>query len=106
MKKTILLLTAVASMGMVSCGGAKADEAAKEMCDCMKDLPKFLKMSKNPEDFDGDASEVMKAAADMKKCGEEIKNKYKDDVTKSDMKDALESECPDVYKALVETGFK
>lgn len=33
MKKTILLLTAVASMGMISCGGS-ADEASKEVCEC------------------------------------------------------------------------
>ncbi len=103
MKKTILLLTAVASLGMISCGGS-ADEASKEVCECFKDFESVMEAAGNAESMDA-MMEAQKKSQEMAKCAEELKKKYDGKVSKEDLLKGMEDNCPDIAKELKKLGM-
>ena len=71
MKKMILSLSVAVCTVLASCGGGGPEADAQKMCDLMSKA-KEMKES-------GKMDEIMKLMEDVKKLGEEMESKYKDD---------------------------
>lgn len=104
MKKSLVAVAVVATLGLASCGGG-ADKAAEEACACVKSLVDLQKEAESLDEDDTEAAmeimqEIQQTQEEVMICLEGVADEYKDKVEKEDLIKAMKEECPDAAKEM------
>lgn len=106
MKKGLLLIF-VAGALLVSCGGGKEKEAAKEFCDCYEGMMAAQENAGNAEgmtDLMAAQTELAEEAKKAMDCLLTWKDKYDGEVDIEKVKEEIKAENAELYNMIEEQG--
>jgi len=106
MKKGLLVIIAAGTL-LVSCGGGKEKEAAKEFCDCYEGMMAAQEKAGNAEnttDLFTAQSELAEEAKKAMDCLLGWKDKYDGQVDIEKVKEEIKAENAEIYKMIEEQG--